>query len=129
MRQTGWLTLLFYELSLLFSQVSIMLLYLRIWNFPWVRRAAYGLLTLVVIYNILVIILVATACIPLRAFWDFELQQTSYCHAKDIWWANTYLHIIFDFLIYLLPMPVIFHVRFPKKQKVLLLVLFAFGFL
>ena len=46
-----------------------------------------------------------------------------------MWLANTYLHIITDFLIYLLPMPVIFCLRFPRRQKVLLFVLFAFGFL
>jgi len=106
-----------------------MLLYIRIWKFPGVRRAAYALLALVMIYNILVIAMVATACIPLRAFWDFELMQTSYCHHKNVWWANTYMHIIVDFLIYLLPMPVIFKVRFQRRQKVLLFVLFAFGFL
>ncbi|KAK3360631.1 hypothetical protein B0T25DRAFT_496594 [Lasiosphaeria hispida] len=127
--KAGWLSILFYELSLWCSQVSILLLYIRIWTFPWVRRASYGLLALVMVYNVCVFVLVFTACVPLQAFWDFALQaQGAYCHSKDIWWANTYLHVITDFMIYLLPMPVIFQVRFPKRQKILLFVLFAFGF-
>lgn len=131
MAKTGWWTVFFYGLSLYCSQVSIMLLYIRIWNFPWVRRVAYVLLAGVLVYNLLVMIMVLTACIPLHAWWDIPLQLsgTVYCHKKAIWWANTYLHIIFDFLVYLLPMPVILQVRFPTRQKVLLFVLFAFGFL
>lgn len=129
--QAGWYCIFFYSLSLCCSQVSIMLLYIRIWNLPWVRRVAYVLLAGVLIYNALVVVMVVTACLPLHAFWDFSLQMsgTVYCHDKRIWWANTYLHVIFDFFIYLLPMPVIFQVRFPSRQKVLLFILFAFGFL
>ncbi|KAK3356514.1 hypothetical protein B0T25DRAFT_497110 [Lasiosphaeria hispida] len=116
MAKAGWYTILFYELSLFCSQVSIMLLYIRIWTIPWVRRTAHVLLALVLVYNTLVVAMVATACVPLSAFWDFTIQ------------ANTYLHVIVDFMIYLLPMPVILRVRFPRRQKALLLVLFAFGF-
>lgn len=106
-----------------------MMLYIRIWTLPWVRRASYALLALVIAYNIFVVVIVATACVPLRAFWDYALQaEGAYCHAKSIWHANTYLHIIIDFMIYLLPMPVILGVRFPTKQKALLFFLFAFGF-
>ncbi|KAK4042050.1 hypothetical protein C8A01DRAFT_44933 [Parachaetomium inaequale] len=127
MAKAGWYTILSYELSLLCSQVTIMLLYIRIWTLPWVRRTAYGLLALAIIYNILVVAMVATACVPLSAFWGFSIKS-AYCHVKNIWWANTYLHIIIDFFIYLLPMPVILRVHFPNRQKVLLFVLFALGF-
>jgi len=124
------MSILFYELSLWCSQVSILLLFLRIWTFPRVNRAAFLLLIVVMLYNAAVFATVLTACIPLRAFWDFELQrQGAYCHAKAIWWANTYVHVITDFMIYLIPMPVILRARFPRRQKILLFVLFAFGFL
>ncbi|KAK4451283.1 hypothetical protein QBC34DRAFT_323039 [Podospora aff. communis PSN243] len=130
MGKVGWVAILLYELSLWCSQVSILLLFLRIWTFPRVNRAAYYLLLLVMAYNIFVVITVLTACVPLRAFWDFELQFSgrAYCHSKRIWWANTYLHVVTDFMIYMIPMPVILRARFPKRQKILLFVLFAFGF-
>ena len=128
--QSGWVSILFYELSLWCSQVSILLLYIRIWTYPWVQYTAKWLLAIVMVYNVLVTVAVCTACVPLSAFWDFTLQLSgkAYCHPKSIWWANTAMHVITDFLIYLLPMPVIFTVRFPKRQKALLFVLFAFGF-
>jgi hypothetical protein len=80
------------------------------------------------VYNICVVITVFTACIPLQAFWDATIQG-AYCHALSIWWVIGSLHIVTDFTIYLLPMSVILQLRFPRRQKVLLLVLFAFGFL
>jgi len=106
------------------------MLYIRIWNVPWVRRTAYALMAIVVTYNVLTIIMVLTACVPLKAFWDLDvLSQGAYCHHKNLWWAKTYLQVIIDFLIYLLPMPVIIRVKFQTRQKVLLIVLFAMGFL
>ncbi|KAK0633949.1 hypothetical protein B0T14DRAFT_84106 [Immersiella caudata] len=129
MGKVGWAAILLYELSLWCSQVSILLLFLRIWTFPRINRAAYYLLILVMIYNICVVVTVFTACVPLRAFWDFELQfNGAYCHPKGVWWVNTYLHVATDFMIYMIPMPVILRARFPKRQKILLFVLFAFGF-
>ncbi|KAK3356363.1 hypothetical protein B0T25DRAFT_536591 [Lasiosphaeria hispida] len=128
MAKAAWYTILFYQLSLWCSQVSILLLYYRVWNYPWIRHAAKSLLVFVMIYKVLIILVCVTACIPLQAFWDFELQKHSYCHGKPIWWAATYLHIITDFLTYMLPMPVIFRVQFPIRQRILLFVLFAFGF-
>ncbi|KAK5654227.1 hypothetical protein OQA88_7402 [Cercophora sp. LCS_1] len=128
MGKAGFYTILFYQLSLSCTQVSILLLYHRVWNYPYIRNAAKGLLVIVMIYKSLILLVTLTACIPLRAFWDLELQKTSYCHPKPIWWATVYLHIIMDFLTYMLPMPVIFRVQFPIRQKILLFVLFAFGF-
>jgi hypothetical protein len=115
-------------MSLWFAQVSILMLYIRIWTYPWVRRAAHVLLAIVMLYNIFVFITVFTACIPLAAFWDFTITP-AYCHSKNIWWANTYMHVITDFLIFCLPIPLIIMLKFPKKEKVILFFLFAFGFL
>lgn len=85
-------------------------------------------MAIVALYNIFVTASVVTFCVPLQAFWDFSIKG-AYCHPKSVFWANTYMHIIVDFLIYLLPMPIILRVQFPRRQKVLLFVLFAFGFL
>ena len=55
-------------------------------------------------------------------------SRRSSCDVRSIWHANTYLHIIIDCMIYLLPISFILRVLFPTKQKVLLFVFFAFGF-
>ena len=118
---------MFYQISLAFAQVSIMMLYLRIWTYPYVRRAAWVLLTMLLLYIAFDLVIVFTMCIPLQAAWDFVTP--GYCHPKSYWWAITSMHIVFDFLIFSLPIPVIFNMTCPKQQKILLYLLFSFGFL
>lgn len=117
-----------YELSLWLAQVSILMLYMRIWTYPWVRRLTYLMLATVTAYNIFVFVTIFTYCIPLQAVWDLTITD-KYCHSKNIWWANTYLHVATDFMIFCLPMPVIMTLKFPRRQRLILLFLFAFGFL
>lgn len=126
--QAGWIAILFYELSLWFSQTAILVLYLRIWTHPWMKRCTWALIAIITAYNIFVFVSIFTACIPLEAYWDFTVRA-SHCHPISVWLANTYLHIATDFLIYFLPMPIIFRLTLPRQQKALVFVLFAFGFL
>jgi len=114
-------------MSLWATKVSIMLLYLRILTYPWARKATYVLLVIVMLSNIEIIVSVLTACVPIQGWWDMTVKAV--CHTQDYYWANTGLHMITDFLIYLLPTPVIFTMRIPQKQKFLLYFIFAFGFL
>lgn len=104
-----------------------MLLYIRIWTHEYVRRAAYTLLAILILYDIFTLIIVFTACIPLQSFWDYEIPGN--CHPKSYWWAIVSMHIVLDFLIFCLPMPVIFNLNCSRRQKNLLYVLFAIGFL
>jgi hypothetical protein len=104
-----------------------MLLYIRIWTYENVRRAAYVLLAIIILYVIFDLIIVFTTCIPLQAFWDFTTP--GYCHPKNYWWAITSMHVILDFLIFSLPMPVVFSMSCSKRQKTLLYMIFALGFL
>lgn len=110
-----------------FVKVSIMMLYLRIWTAPWVRRAAWALLVMVLLYFAFDLAIVFTNCIPLQASWDFVTP--GYCHPKSYWWAITSLNIVFDFMIFALPIPIIFTMTCARGQKILLYLLFSFGFL
>lgn len=68
------------------------------------------------------------SCVPLHAFWNFPLRRTSYCHSKDIYWSNYILHVATDFLIFLLPLPVILRLKIPPRQKVPLAAVFLAAF-
>jgi hypothetical protein len=114
-------------MSLAFAQISIMMLYLRIWTYPNIRKAAWIILIMLLIYITFDLIIVFTTCIPLQTFWDFTTP--GFCHGKPVWWAITGMHIGFDFLIFGLPIPVIFSLTCTRRQKILLYLLFSFGFL
>nr|CDP22942.1 Putative protein of unknown function [Podospora anserina S mat+] len=130
LERAAWYGILFYNLSLTFSRISILLLYRRIFTYSWAKRAIQIVLVLVVLIGIWLVVSVCTACIPLEAFWNWSLffTQEVYCQPGNIWWANAALHIVSDLVIMALPMPVLSALKLPRRQKYALVGVFALGF-
>ena len=126
--QASWATLLFYQLSLTCSKISILLLYLRVLTYNWVRRAAWVLFAVVVIYNTLYFISTVTLCVPLEALWNPAVKGN--CHIGPVYmWVAIGFHIVTDFLIFALPVPVVILMTVALSQRIMLLLIFALGFL
>lgn len=87
-----------------------------------------GFMVVVILTGTINLILDFTACIPLNAFWDGSVQAT-YCHSNEVYYGLTGVQIGTDFLIFLLPLPVVWSIRAPKDQKIVLSIVFSFGFL
>ncbi|KAK1749929.1 hypothetical protein QBC47DRAFT_395237 [Echria macrotheca] len=125
--RTTWLCNLFYMLSLTFSKISILLLYTRLFRFYRARIAAWIMMAVVVIYNIWGLCVAFTLCIPLEAYWDPTVHGV--CHGASYMWALIGLHVGTDFLIFLIPIPVVLSMMaLSKRQKLGLVLLFALGF-
>ena len=116
-----------YNLSIWLSKTSILFLYLRVLTHEYIRKVTYVVLGIVTVYNVWALCMYVTMCIPLAKTWDPSIP--GYCHPWKVWWALTYLHIITDFLIFFIPVPVVVTMMIPIHQKVGLLVVFATGFL
>jgi hypothetical protein len=110
------------------TKVAILLLYIHIFTLMWVRRAGQIILAIVIVTSLWAVAATLTACIPLQAFWDPSIRP-SFCQPYQVWWGNTGLHMVTDFLIFLLPLPAVWKLRLPLKQKVILFGVFALGFL
>jgi hypothetical protein len=93
----------------------------------WAKLISKLMLTLVIITHIFQVCVVLTACIPIEKFWNPLLQ--GYCHDQNFWWAVTGINIASDFLIFLIPLPVIFTMTIPLRQKFGLYIVFLVGFL
>jgi hypothetical protein len=148
--QAWWVSLLCYVLTLSLTKVSICLLYLTIFTFEWARRACYAVLAIVIITNLWAIAVTFTYCIPLEATWD-PTVKASFCQNQETWWGNsglasllprpslsfsvltstrtTSLIIATDLLIFLLPIPFVLPLKLPRRQKVIVVGVFAVGFL
>ncbi|KAK4464504.1 hypothetical protein QBC42DRAFT_43067, partial [Cladorrhinum samala] len=122
-----WFSLVFYILSLAFTKTSILLLYLSIFTLEWARRAVYAALAIVIIHNLWATATVFTMCIPLRGVWDVWLEDM-WCQPQDAWWANTGLAIITDIIIFILPIPILGPLNLPRRQKIVVMGIFAVGF-
>ena len=126
--QASWAALLFYQLSLTCSKISILLLYLRVLTYNWARRAAWVLFAVVVIYNTLFFVSTMTLCVPLEALWNRAVQGN--CHTSPVYmWLAIGFHIATDFLIFALPVPVVILMIVTLSQRIMLLLIFALGFL
>ncbi|KAH6853178.1 hypothetical protein B0I37DRAFT_317173 [Chaetomium sp. MPI-CAGE-AT-0009] len=126
--RAAWYGILFYSLSLCFSKLAILLLYIHLFTFRWARLGGQMLFGIVVISHTYMTLVTFTACIPLYSYWDFRVTE-KYCHPQSIWWSSTGLHMVTDFLIFLLPMPVVWTIRLPRRQKYILSAVFGFGFI
>ncbi|KAK4170017.1 hypothetical protein QBC43DRAFT_307005 [Cladorrhinum sp. PSN259] len=122
-----WFSLLFYILTLAFTKVSICLLYINVFTLEWARWGAWAVLAVVVIHNVWAVCTCLTMCIPLRATWDSSIQGAR-CHSDAVWWANTGLTIATDVLIFVLPIPIIGPLKLPRRQKIVVVGIFALGF-
>ena len=126
--KSSWATLLFYQLSLTCSKISILLLYLRILTHIWARRAALALFAIVVIYSTLYFLSTVTMCIPLEALWNPAVKGN--CRRGSLYmWIPIGFHITTDFLIFALPVPVVMIMTVARRQRIMLLFIFALGFL
>ncbi|KAK4171052.1 hypothetical protein QBC36DRAFT_340707 [Triangularia setosa] len=127
MLKTWYFALLFYCLSLGFSKMSICVIYVTIFTYEWAKKCSWAMLIFVIIHNLWALSTTLTFCIPLQSVWD-DTVKASYCHPQAVWWANTSLVIVTDFLIFLLPIPMIMPLKLPRRQKIAVLAVFAVGF-
>ena len=128
--QTNWLSILFYALAIYLVKLSFIFLYLNIFDHSTrARIALYLVLALVVFATLWNLVIIFTACIPLDAYWDPLKAPKAHCHSPTLYWVNTGLHAATDYLIFAVPLPKIWGMRLPRRQKVLLMGLFSLGFM
>ena len=121
---------LVYALSLTFTKLSILCLYIRVLTYEYARRGAKIVLGIVIVSHLWIIIGLCTMCIPMDAFWDLSKRATAYCHSMDIFWSHAGLNIVTDFMIFMLPLTVLHKLRILRNQKIALYIVFliAFGY-
>ncbi|GAB1314744.1 Rhodopsin domain-containing protein [Madurella fahalii] len=117
-----------YVLSMTFTKLSILCLYIRVLTYDRVRLAAKILLGVVLVSHIYILVALFAACVPLDAFWDFSKRETAYCHPLSIYWSHAGLNIVTDFLIFTLPLTVMGKIRATRLQKMALCVIFILAF-
>jgi len=96
--------------------------------FPVVRAkiACWTVLSIVVGYTIWTICGSIFACVPIQAFWT--KQEGAKCLNQYImWFTNAAVNICTDFIIIVLPMPVIKNLHLARRQKLALAGIFAIG--
>ncbi|TLS28144.1 hypothetical protein PpBr36_00056 [Pyricularia pennisetigena] len=136
--RAAWYGYVFYSTAMCLTKVSILLLYLTFLGVGRrARRAALATLASVVVANLWIAASNFTACVPLQAYWDYALRarlqaeegRRVYCHPNMVWYVNSSINVVTDFVIFALPLPVVLGMRkLAWRQKMTLMGLFGMGF-
>ncbi|KAK1780248.1 hypothetical protein QBC45DRAFT_409491 [Copromyces sp. CBS 386.78] len=127
-----WASVLLYFLSLAMTKISICLLYLTLFTVESARRATYAVLAIVCVTSAYTVLVIFTACVPLQDYWDphkvWGPDTPANCHDTRWYWSCTGITIITDFLIFLLPIPIVGPLKLPRRQKLFVIAIFGVGF-
>ncbi|KAK7538224.1 uncharacterized protein J3D65DRAFT_321019 [Phyllosticta citribraziliensis] len=123
-------SILIYLVSLCLTKLSILLQYLRIFGTQQAMRiACYATITFVVTYTFVAGFMNIFNCKPIHYFWSRALDPTSgsCLDFEAVWFTHAGINIFSDFLVIVLPMPVLKSLKIHKRQKIALMAIFAFG--
>ncbi|KAF2186516.1 hypothetical protein K469DRAFT_738399 [Zopfia rhizophila CBS 207.26] len=120
-----WASLIVYYLSLGLTKTSIILQYRRVFTTKKFHIACWMVMAAVVVYTVWTVFGSIFACVPVRAFWTRE--PASCINQFAMWFTNAAINILTDFVIIVLPMPVIKNLKLAKRQKQALMCIFAVG--
>ncbi|KAK5110884.1 hypothetical protein LTR85_000694 [Meristemomyces frigidus] len=110
--------------------MSILLQYLRIFPQEKFRKACFTVMALVSIYSLWAVLSGIFACNPVDSFWDmsrFAWDQPGCLPRLTVWYTNAAINIATDVAIALLPLPVISSLQIPRRQRIILMGVFAAG--
>ncbi|KAK7744398.1 hypothetical protein SLS62_010188 [Diatrype stigma] len=116
-----------YVFNLVWTKLSILLMFYRIFRFSYFKTAAIVIGTFIVAWVICITFLFIFICVPVQKLWDTTLP--GHCISQvGTWIANAASTILSDLAILILPMPRIWHLQLRKQDKIALTFAFGLGF-
>ncbi|KAI1504114.1 hypothetical protein F5X99DRAFT_373495 [Biscogniauxia marginata] len=116
-----------YVYNLVWTKISILLMFYRIFRFSYIKKAAYVIGTFVILWVICITFLFIFICVPVEKLWYPDLPG----HCIDqvgTWIANAASTILSDVAILILPIPRIWQLQLRSTDKVALSCAFGLGF-
>ncbi|KAM3069223.1 hypothetical protein ACMFMG_010739 [Clarireedia jacksonii] len=109
------------------TQLSILFFYVRLFGVKqWFRIALYVSIFIVSAWWISAFISEVTACIPLAAAWTPHLKGTC-INDEEMCTAVGMLHVVFDFLILILPIPLIWGLQMSVWSRTIVSLVLSVG--
>ncbi|KAF8461236.1 hypothetical protein BDZ91DRAFT_620675, partial [Kalaharituber pfeilii] len=113
-----------YQLTLALIQISILLFYLRLSFSQTLHRATY------IFIGVIVSFCLATCAANLYSCWPGIKIFNPACKRQSYWYATSALGLLFDIIIWVMPIRELWRLRFmSKRAKVGLIATFSVGFL
>lgn len=129
MVQIGLAVDIMYIWSLVWSKLSLLALYYRVFRFGYFKFACWVVAALVLVWALAATISLFLLCVPLAKYWDSSIHGRCIDYAP-VRLTNSLATIVTDVMILCLPIPQIWRLHGLRgTEKLGLSVLFTLGFL
>ncbi|PVI02403.1 hypothetical protein DM02DRAFT_559798 [Periconia macrospinosa] len=115
-----------YNVAIMFTKVSILCLYYRLFPLAWFKKAVWALGIFVVAYSVPQMFGTIFQCVPISSKWDPTVAPKCIDYAKLIIVCGI-INIVTDFLMLALPVPVLWSLHVSNHRKLVLSVMFLLG--
>jgi hypothetical protein len=125
--QAGCASSMCYTIAMLFTKLSSLMLYSHIFDkrgYVILNRMLMAMVVATASYSVSMCV---TVCARVAALWDCGSAPS--CHGRNMWLASLGMHITTDFLIILLPLPLLLTMRAKLRQKLSVIMIFLLGLL
>ncbi|KAJ5917760.1 hypothetical protein N7454_010135 [Penicillium verhagenii] len=123
-----WLSVPFYNLTLILSKLSALFLFIRIFRARAFLLATYITMGFLIIAGTWMVVSGFVFCIPIHDFWRPSSAVAKHCLPRGpIWYSNAAMQILSDVVILVLPMPALYKLQLPPHQKIGIMVVFGVG--
>lgn len=130
--QSIYFTRIFYNLGMSFVKAALLVFYLRLDPRRPMRLGLYIFIGITVAFNLASFFVFVFSCNPPAMFWG-DVVAGGKCMKVEsqlaFYNANGILNIIIDLGIYLVPIPMVWAIKMPFKQKLGVISIFALGLL
>jgi len=109
-----------YQTSICFIKLSILLFYLRLSPYRIFQVVVYILIILTISYTIVLIFQIIFRCHPIAKGWDITITYGSCLSIRFVSNLNGIVNVTTDCIMLSLPIPLIWTLRVPKRQKCLI---------
>jgi hypothetical protein len=116
----------FYDLALVSVKLGILAFYWRVFVHPVFRTVVLATASFVVAWGIGITVTLFLACRPLNAYWDAGVTGQCLTMVTFTYFTNI-SNLITDIWIFLMPVPMIWHLQLQTKKKLLLSFIFCIG--
>lgn len=100
--------------------------YLRVFPTRRMRIVCWVMITILGVYGTWCVVSAFLTCVPVAKFWNPSLP--GFCLSRPgLWFSNASMHITTDLAILVIPIPALMAIDIPRKQKLVLMIMFALG--
>lgn len=117
-----------YPLVVTAIKFSILFLYLRISPCTGFRNVVLGHMLLCTAGGVIASVITLLQCMPIAKAWNARLPGECF-DQYTLFQGVVIFNLVTNIMIIFLPMPTIWHLRLPLRQRVLVLSLFSIGFM